>query len=74
MHDTNLKQKLITKLELGIKALQLHLLCKYKTKEHMVEGQPSCEVILEGQNWKKIHEFVVEGLKWVSLSRWPHTL
>jgi hypothetical protein len=24
-------------------------------------------VILEGQNWKKIHEFVVEGLKWVSL-------
>jgi hypothetical protein len=24
-------------------------------------------VILEDQNWKKIHEFVVEGLKWVSL-------
>jgi hypothetical protein len=38
-HDTNLKQKLITKLVLGMEAFQLHLLCKYKTKEHMVEGQ-----------------------------------
>ncbi len=34
----------------------------------MVEGQLGCEVILKGQNWKKIHEFVVEGLKWVSLT------
>ncbi|CAK9272315.1 unnamed protein product [Sphagnum jensenii] len=67
-HDTNLKQKLITKLVPGMKALQLHLLCEYKTKEHMVEGQPGCEVILEDQNWKKIHEFVVEGLKWVSVA------
>ncbi len=67
-HDTNLKQKLITKLVPGMEALQLHLLCEYKTKEHMVEGQPGCEVILEDQNWKKIHEFVVEGLKWVSLA------
>jgi hypothetical protein len=67
-HDTNLKQKLITKLVPGMKAFQLHLLCEYKTKEHMVEGQPGCEVILEDQNWKKIHEFVVEGLKWVSLA------
>ncbi len=33
-----------------------------------MEGQPGCEVILEDQNWKKIHEFVVEGLKWVSLA------
>ncbi|CAM6072974.1 unnamed protein product [Sphagnum tenellum] len=67
-HDTDLKQKLITKLVPGMEALQLHLLCEYKTKEHMVEGQPGCEVILEDQNWKKIHEFVVEGLKWVSLA------
>jgi hypothetical protein len=67
-HDTNLKQKLITKLVPGMEALQLHLLCEYKAKEHMVEGQPGCEVILEDQNWKKIHEFVVEGLKWVSLA------
>jgi hypothetical protein len=67
-HDTTLKQKLITKLVPGMEALQLHLLCEYKTKEHMVEGQPGCEVILEDQNWKEIHEFVVEGLKWVSLA------
>jgi hypothetical protein len=67
-HDTNLKQKLITNLVPGMKALQLHLLCEYKTKEHMVEGQLGCQVILEDQNWKKIHVFVVEGLKWVSLA------
>jgi len=66
--DTNLKQKLITKLVPGMEALRLHLLCEYKTKEHMVEGQLGCEVILEDENWKKIHEFVVEGLKWVSLA------
>jgi len=39
MHDTNLKHKLITKLVPGVEAFQLHLLCEYKTKEHMVEGQ-----------------------------------
>jgi hypothetical protein len=46
MHDINLKHKLITKSVTAMEALQLHLLCKYKTKEHMVEGQRGCEVII----------------------------
>ncbi len=66
--DGSLKQKLITKLVPGMKALQLHLLCEYKGQEHIVEGQAGCQVILQDENWKKVHELVVEGLKWVSLA------
>jgi hypothetical protein len=62
--DGNFKQKLITKLVPGMKALQLHLLCEYKRQEHIVEGQAGCQVILQDENWKKVHELVVEGLKW----------
>ncbi len=66
--DTSFKQKLITKLVPGMKALQLHLLCEYKGREHRVEGQAGCQVILQDENWKKVHELVVEGLKWVFLA------
>ncbi|KAH9566191.1 hypothetical protein CY35_04G117900 [Sphagnum magellanicum] len=66
--DASFKQKLITKLVPGMKALQLHLLCEYKGQEHIVEGQAGCQVILQDENWKKAQEFVVEGLKWVSLA------
>jgi ribosome-binding factor A len=51
-----------------MKALQLHLLCEYKGQEHIVEGQAGCQVILQDENWKKVHELVVEGLKWVLLA------
>ncbi|KAH8965359.1 hypothetical protein BDL97_04G115000 [Sphagnum fallax] len=66
--DASFKQKLITQLVPGMKALQLHLLCEYKGREHIVEGQAGCEVILQDENWKKVHELVVEGLKWVFLA------
>jgi hypothetical protein len=66
--DASFKQKLITQLVPGMKALQLHLLCEYKGREHIVEGQAGCQVILQDENWKKVHELVVEGLKWVSLA------
>jgi hypothetical protein len=71
--DGNFKQKLITKLVPGMKALQLHLLCEYKRQEHIVEGQTGCQVILQDDNWKKVHELVVEGLKWgfVATLLWP---
>jgi hypothetical protein len=51
-----------------MKALQLHLLCEYKGREHIVEGQAGCEVIVQEEDWKKVHELVVEGLKWVFLA------
>jgi hypothetical protein len=63
--DGSFKQKLITNLVPGMKALQLHLLCEYKGQEHIVEGQAGCQVILQDENWKKVHELVKEGLKWV---------
>ncbi|KAH8955533.1 hypothetical protein BDL97_08G144400 [Sphagnum fallax] len=66
--DASMKQTLITNLVPGMKALQLHLLCEYKTQVHIVEGQRGCEVILEGKQWEKIHGLVVEGLKWVFLA------
>jgi hypothetical protein len=66
--DASFKQKLITQLVPGMKALQLHLLCEYKGREHIVEGQAGCQVILQDENWKKVHELVVEGFKWVSLA------
>jgi hypothetical protein len=66
--DASFKQKLIRKLVPGMKALQLHLLCEYKGQEHIVEGQAGCQVILQDENWKKVHELVVEGLKWVLLA------
>ncbi|KAH8965360.1 hypothetical protein BDL97_04G115100 [Sphagnum fallax] len=66
--DASFKQKLITELVPGMKALQLHLLCEYKGREHIVEGQAGCQVILQDENWKKVHELVVEGLKWVFLA------
>jgi hypothetical protein len=66
--DASMKQTLITNLVPGMKALQLHLLCEYKTQVHIVEGQPGCEVILEGKHWETIHGLVVEGLKWVFLA------
>jgi hypothetical protein len=66
--DGSFKQKLITKLVPGMKALQLHLLCEYKGQEHIVEGQAGCQVILQDENWKKVHELVKEGLKWVLLA------
>ncbi|KAH9566201.1 hypothetical protein CY35_04G118800 [Sphagnum magellanicum] len=66
--DVSFKQKLITKLVPGMKALQLHLLCEYKGQEHIVEGQAGCQVILQDENWKKVHELVKEGLKWVLLA------
>jgi len=66
--DASFKQNLITKLVPGMKALQLHLLCEYKGQEHIVEGQAGCQVILQDENWKKVHELVVEGFKWVSLA------
>jgi hypothetical protein len=66
--DGSFKQKLITNLVPGIKALQLHLLCEYKGQEHIVEGQAGCQVILQDENWKKVHELVKEGLKWVLLA------
>jgi hypothetical protein len=66
--DASFKQKWITKLVPGMKALQLHLLCEYKGQEHRVEGQAGCQVILQDENWKKVHELFVEGLKWVSLA------
>jgi hypothetical protein len=66
--DASFKQKLITELVPGMEALQLHLLCEYKGQEHIVEGQTGCQVILRDENWKKVHELVVEGLKWVFLA------
>ncbi|CAM6072962.1 unnamed protein product [Sphagnum tenellum] len=66
--DASFKQKLITQLVPGMKALQLHLLCEYKGREHIVEGQAGCEVIVQEEDWKKVHELVVEGLKWVFLA------
>jgi hypothetical protein len=66
--DASFKQKLITELVPGMEALQLHLLCEYKGQEHIVEGQTGCQVILQDENWKKVHEFVVEGSKWVFLA------
>jgi len=66
--DASFKQKLITKLVPGMKALQLHLLCEYKGQEHIVEGQAGCQVIIEDEDWKNVHKFVVEGLKWVLLA------
>ncbi|CAK9207766.1 unnamed protein product [Sphagnum jensenii] len=51
-----------------MKALQLRLLCEYKGREHIVEGQAGCQVILQDENWKKVHELVKEGLKWVFLA------
>ncbi|CAK9272298.1 unnamed protein product [Sphagnum jensenii] len=66
--DGSFKQKLITNLVPGMKALQLHLLCEYKGQEHIVEGQAGCQVILQEENWKKVHELVKEGLKWVLLA------
>ncbi|CAK9191912.1 unnamed protein product [Sphagnum troendelagicum] len=66
--DASFKQKLITELVPGMKALQLHLLCEYKGREHIVEGQAGCQVILQDENWKKVHELVKEGLKWVFLA------
>ncbi len=66
--DASFKQKLITKLVPGMKALQLHLLCEYKGQEHIVKGQAGCQVILQDEDWKKVHELVKEGLKWVLLA------
>ncbi len=66
--DASFKQRLITKLVPGMKAVQLHLLCEYKGQEHIVEGQAGCQVILQDENWKKVHELAVEGLKWVFLA------
>jgi hypothetical protein len=66
--DAGFKQKLIIKLFPGMKALQLHLLCEYKGQEHIVEGQPGCQVILQDENLKKVHKLVVEGLEWVLLA------
>jgi hypothetical protein len=66
--DVSFKQKLITKLVPGMKAPQLHLLCEYKGQEHIVEGQAGCQVIIEDEDWKNVHELVVEGLKWVLLA------
>ncbi|CAN5953677.1 unnamed protein product [Sphagnum jensenii] len=48
--DASFKQKLITELVPGMKALQLHLLCEYKGREHIVEGQAGCQVILQDEN------------------------
>jgi hypothetical protein len=66
--DASFKQKLITNLVPGMKALQLHLLCEYKGQEHIVKGQAGCQVILQDEDWKKVHELVKEGLKWVLLA------
>jgi hypothetical protein len=66
--DASFKQKLITNLVPGMEALQLHLLCEYKGREHRVEGQAGCQVILQDKDWKKVHELVVQGLKWVFLA------
>ncbi|CAK9272304.1 unnamed protein product [Sphagnum jensenii] len=66
--DVSFKQKLITKLVPGMKAPQLHLLCEYKGQEHIVEGQAGCQVIIEDEDWKNVHELVVEGLKWFQLA------
>jgi len=66
--DGSFKQKLITKLVPGMKAVELHLLCEYKGQEHIVEGEAGCQVILQDENWKKVHELVKEGLKWVLLA------
>jgi hypothetical protein len=52
--DTSMKQKLITKLVPGMKALQLHLLCVNKMEVHKVQGQHGSEVIIEGKHWEKI--------------------
>jgi len=66
--DASFKQKLITNLVPGMKALQLHLLCEYKGQEHIVKGQAGCQVILQDEDRKKVHELVKEGLKWVLLA------
>ncbi len=66
--DSSFKQKLITKLVPGMKAVQLHLLCEDKGQPHIVEGQAGCQVIMEDEDWKKVHELVVEGLKLVLLA------
>jgi hypothetical protein len=59
------KQKLVAKLGQGIKVVQLHLLCECRMGPHKVEGKEGCEVIIEDQQWKKIHALILEGLKWV---------
>jgi len=59
------KQTLVAKLGQGIKVVQLHLLCECRMGLHKVEGQEGCEVIIEDQQWKKIHAVILEGLKWV---------
>ncbi len=66
--DASFKQKLITNLVPGMEALHLHLLCEYKGRAHRVEGRAGCQVILQDEDWKKVHELVVQGLKWVFLA------
>ncbi len=66
--DASFKQKLITKLVPGMKVVQLHLLCEYKGQQHIVEGQASCQVIIEDEDWKNVHKLVQERLKWVLLA------
>jgi hypothetical protein len=59
------KQKLVAKFVEGIKVVQLHLLCECRMGLHKVEGKEGCEVIIENQQWEKIHALILEGLKWV---------
>ncbi|KAH9572376.1 hypothetical protein CY35_02G145900 [Sphagnum magellanicum] len=60
-----LKQTLVAKLGQGIKVVQLHLLCECRMGLHKVKGKEGCEVIIEDQQWQKIHAVILEGLKWV---------
>ncbi len=62
------KQTLVAKFGRGIKVVQLHLLCECRMGLHKVEGKEGCEVIIEDQQWKKIHAVILEGLKWVVLA------
>jgi len=59
------KQTLVEKFGQGIEVVQLHLLCEYRMGLHKVEGKEGCEVIIEDQQWQKIHAAILEGLKWV---------
>jgi len=59
------KQRLVSKFGQGINVVQLHLLCECRMGLHKVEGKEGCEVIIENQQWEKIHAVILEGLKWV---------
>ncbi len=63
--EKGFKQRLVRKLAQGIKVVQLHLLCECRMGLHKVEGKEGCEVIIENQQWEKIHAVILEGLKWV---------